>query len=298
MERIKSILQRLQERYYDKNDKTTIDIDLMLDYTRVLYADLLEWRRTVPEGIVIPLDIQLEAISKTEPVLESSDVMDQVNKNYVDEAHSQEELIMPTPATDSTEAIKASEPVAIENDTQEPADALLTEPEIEPIEIKKQEPSGISFEAPPPMVSETIILNNESIVEEESATISVAEEFEIVNIPLPEPLVIPAAVAAAMPVQSILDLPTTPAPVFEPKKLFKDIKTMIGINDKYLFLNELFHNNKSEYEHTLDSINQMQDYQEAEQWLSQQAAAQFRWNKEDSTVESFYALLGKYFSDK
>jgi hypothetical protein len=51
MERIKNVMQRLQELYFSKHQKTAIDIDLMLDYTRVMYADLLEWRKQFKDEV-------------------------------------------------------------------------------------------------------------------------------------------------------------------------------------------------------------------------------------------------------
>src|ERR1044072_7236492 len=60
--RIPTLLQKLSELSSQPDHRTAIDVDLMLDYTRVLYADLLEWRarlpaatttRTVPRPITI-----------------------------------------------------------------------------------------------------------------------------------------------------------------------------------------------------------------------------------------------------
>lgn len=48
MQRIPTLLQKLNELSQTDPDKiSAIEIDLMLDYTRVLYADLLEWRNRV-----------------------------------------------------------------------------------------------------------------------------------------------------------------------------------------------------------------------------------------------------------
>jgi hypothetical protein len=44
MQRIPTIVQKITDLVKQEDKNTVIDIDLMLDYTRVLYADLLEWR--------------------------------------------------------------------------------------------------------------------------------------------------------------------------------------------------------------------------------------------------------------
>jgi hypothetical protein len=43
MERIGLLLEKIKE-LNNAPTKTVIELDLMLDYTRVMYADLLEWR--------------------------------------------------------------------------------------------------------------------------------------------------------------------------------------------------------------------------------------------------------------
>ena len=40
MQRIRTVLQKLTDLSQRNPDRTAIDIDLMLDYTRVIYADL------------------------------------------------------------------------------------------------------------------------------------------------------------------------------------------------------------------------------------------------------------------
>jgi hypothetical protein len=49
--RIPTLLQKINELAAKPEQRTAIDIDLMLDYTRVLYADLLEWRSRLPATV-------------------------------------------------------------------------------------------------------------------------------------------------------------------------------------------------------------------------------------------------------
>lgn len=44
MQRIDTLLQKLNELARLKDKATLIEIDLMMDYTKVIYADLIEWR--------------------------------------------------------------------------------------------------------------------------------------------------------------------------------------------------------------------------------------------------------------
>ena len=44
MQRIQTLLNKISELSNKQGDTDIIEIDLMLDYTKVLYADLLEWK--------------------------------------------------------------------------------------------------------------------------------------------------------------------------------------------------------------------------------------------------------------
>ena len=44
MQRMNTLVQKLSELAEKGEKNTIIDVDLMLDYTRVIYADLLEYR--------------------------------------------------------------------------------------------------------------------------------------------------------------------------------------------------------------------------------------------------------------
>ena len=47
MQRIRAVLDKLNGLAQRKSDRSVIDIDLMLDYTRMVYADLLDLRATM-----------------------------------------------------------------------------------------------------------------------------------------------------------------------------------------------------------------------------------------------------------
>jgi hypothetical protein len=61
MQRTITLLQKINALLSKEADATAIDVDLALDYTRVLYADLLEWRSRVsfnqslmPDVLIVP----------------------------------------------------------------------------------------------------------------------------------------------------------------------------------------------------------------------------------------------------
>jgi hypothetical protein len=68
MQRIPTLVQKLHDLSKTDGDKiSVIDIDLMLDYTRVLYADLLEWRTRIQFSESVAEPAQADTASYAEP---------------------------------------------------------------------------------------------------------------------------------------------------------------------------------------------------------------------------------------
>ena len=93
-----------------------------------------------------------------------------------------------------------------------------------------------------------------------------------------------------------LHLPKTPAALPATPKFAKDIRGRIGINDKLLFINELFENDKETYEEVLNEINSFENFDDAVQWLKNTVAAKYGWRTDHETVELFYGILNAFFS--
>jgi hypothetical protein len=73
-----------------------------------------------------------------------------------------------------------------------------------------------------------------------------------------------------------------------------DIKSVIGINEKFLFINELFDGSLKNYEDAIDKINLCQSGEEAGQVLDE-LHTQFTWEKENTTAQSFVELVNRKF---
>lgn len=330
MERIKNVMQRLQELYYSKHQKTSIDIDLMLDYTRVMYADLLEWRKDVKEEpqtneaaekneeVVTSQPAQItEQTEEPEPVPEAKS--EPVEPEPIPEA--EEEPVEPEPESKEEELVDASneqdetatpEPEAveipkahevqpfqpIERDEPAPQEPMMPDneepvisetPEAEPMEALQGNLIGISFEPPAP-IEKRHEIEDELLIEEPA----VNETVEEIPVPVPQEIPLPEM----KPFEPI-ELNVHPqVQQFSVPAQRKDIRKAIGINDKYLFLNELFNHHKSNYEETLDELNKMDTYEQAADWINSTAAKENKWDRDDATAHSFYAMLSKHFSER
>ena len=76
----------------------------------------------------------------------------------------------------------------------------------------------------------------------------------------------------------------------------RDLKKAIGVNDRYVFLNELFRGDETMYERSLKTLNGFRIYQEAEYWISRELKIKLGWNDNNSIVRHFCQLVRRRFS--
>jgi hypothetical protein len=76
----------------------------------------------------------------------------------------------------------------------------------------------------------------------------------------------------------------------------KDLRKGIGINDKFLFVNELFRGDEAMYERSIKTINSFHILPEAEYWINRELKVKLGWNDSKDTVQHFYHLVRRRFS--
>ena len=76
----------------------------------------------------------------------------------------------------------------------------------------------------------------------------------------------------------------------------KDLKKAIGINDRYLFINELFRGDENMYERSIKTINSFNIYPEAEYWIQRELKVKLGWPENTTTVKHFDQLIKRRFS--
>ncbi len=75
----------------------------------------------------------------------------------------------------------------------------------------------------------------------------------------------------------------------------KDLKKAIGINDKFLFINELFRGDDIMYERSIKTINSFAIYAEAEYWIKRELKLKLGWNDRNHVVQQFDQLIKRRF---
>ena len=76
----------------------------------------------------------------------------------------------------------------------------------------------------------------------------------------------------------------------------KDLKKAIGINDRYLYINELFNGNEAMFERTLKTLNGFSILPEAEYWIQRELRLKMGWKDENPLVQQFVQLVKRRFS--
>ncbi len=76
----------------------------------------------------------------------------------------------------------------------------------------------------------------------------------------------------------------------------KDLRKAIGINDRYLFLNELFRGDEAMYERSIKTIQNFSIFAEAEYWIKRELKVKLGWIDSDPTVKQFDSLVKRRFS--
>lgn len=76
----------------------------------------------------------------------------------------------------------------------------------------------------------------------------------------------------------------------------KDLRKAIGVNDRYVFINELFRGDETMYERSIKTINSFNIYPEAEFWIKRELKLKLAWNDENEAVQLFDKLVKRRFA--
>lgn len=74
-----------------------------------------------------------------------------------------------------------------------------------------------------------------------------------------------------------------------------DLTKSLGINEKYLFSNELFNGNSSEMAETLNTLNNFSSFDEAQKKLND-LSEKYSWDKKNNFYKEFELLVKRRFS--
>jgi hypothetical protein len=76
----------------------------------------------------------------------------------------------------------------------------------------------------------------------------------------------------------------------------RDLKKAIGVNDRYVFVNQLFRGDEAMYERSIKTINAFRILPEAEYWMERELKVKLGWDENRDVTRHFYQLVKRRFS--
>lgn len=182
------------------------------------------------------------------------------------------------------------------------AQLLLAEIQQQEIKSKQQASSRVAVVMPAGTVTarEEEPVTREELIEEE-----VVPEPEI----LPRKKVIPVAKkeiaakelneAIASPSESLNDKlkeeKTEIAEVLTETPI-KDLRKAISLNDRFIFIAELFNNDEALFDKSVKTINAFHIFSEATYWIEREISSKFSWDNKSEAVQHFMSLVRRRFA--
>lgn len=76
----------------------------------------------------------------------------------------------------------------------------------------------------------------------------------------------------------------------------RDLRRAIGINDRFVFISELFRGDEVMYERSIKTINGFRIFPEAEYWIERELKVKLGWDESKTCTHHFYQLVKRRFS--
>jgi len=76
----------------------------------------------------------------------------------------------------------------------------------------------------------------------------------------------------------------------------KDLRSAINLNDKMLYVKDLFNGYSLSYSEAIEILNRMDSFNDAEHFLRTNYVTKNRWEEKQATADKFYALLKRRFA--
>jgi hypothetical protein len=128
---------------------------------------------------------------------------------------------------------------------------------------------------------------------------------ELVKEPVPQPAIPPPPVKAAEPIVQPEPVPVIPKPVPEKtpepivpaiqRKALPDLKSAMGINDKFQFTNELFKGNMQEFNIAIEQLNAADTLASALNYLKSMQPL-YGWDEEHETFKRLLTIIHRRYT--
>ena len=118
---------------------------------------------------------------------------------------------------------------------------------------------------------------------------------DTLNTPVPAPEPKPETQPAPAPAPEPTPIAPQQTPVAPAAPKFTDLRSLIGINDKFTFINDLFEKDMRNYNEFINALNKIEDLGEAQSFVLQNATIH-NWDKESMAVQLFMSVYKRRYS--
>jgi hypothetical protein len=91
------------------------------------------------------------------------------------------------------------------------------------------------------------------------------------------------------------DKKTTLADHLQKSKKVETLQKSLSVHQKFLFTNQLFANNREQFNKAIDKLDQCSDYEHAEDIISGSLVDEFEWDMESDVVAEFLEVVAQRF---
>jgi hypothetical protein len=176
--------------------------------------------------------------------------------------------------------------------TEDLFDRPLTKEELEVIEEKTQ--LKVQYSDDLETITEEL---PESVIIEENST---EPEIKILeSVTSEEPLMIKSDLEEqALTMNDILASQTSQNTVSSQfnQRQVNDLKSLINLNDKLLFVRDLFNGHSLAYSEAIEILNRFDNFESADNFLKQNYLSKNNWAEKQHVADKFYEILNKRFS--
>lgn len=274
-------LSRTIEQMAPQQTLTAIERDLLLAEMQQLYAQLLAWPVALPKAVV------------AEPVVEAtSKVAAPVLTEELEKEPQIAEIGLHEQVATVTEEVLEQLSEAVEEAVEE---AMESGKEVE-IDIQLQvneKPEAAEMDSPD---------QTEAAPDEVAAQLETEKAHEPAakaQVSAPAPMApLPAVSSVAFSLSGVLQKSGDSQLVMAHLKLkpIDDLKSGIGLNEKFLFIRELFNNDHLAYAEAIELLNACSSMEAAEQIIANQLLPQYHWDLETEAAVSFLHLIFRRFA--
>lgn len=75
----------------------------------------------------------------------------------------------------------------------------------------------------------------------------------------------------------------------------KDLTSAIGLNQKFLFMNDLFEGENNKYKEAIETVNNFSEFTEAEEYIINNLKEKYNWDMESVSTQKFINLVQRRF---